>query len=236
MLLSPTVRSNAYLQTLLKYEFVPSIVLLMKDPENPQLPGMIPDNQLVKLKKQFDLYKYFNVDISVEDLLIKHNINYLVLQTKDINSDLVTDCLKNRRENYFIYSGIGGAILKKEILSIGKYFLHMHSGSVPDYKGSTTLYYSILNENKCAVSAFFLKEEIDTGQPIKIKYYDLPDSGLLIDYIYDPYIRADLLVEVIKEYLIHNKFKASELPAKSEETYFIIHPVLKHIVYKMLNK
>ena len=54
--------------------------------------------------------------------------------------------LKEAGPEIIIYSGYGGVILKEKVLSQGKKFLHVHGGFLPQYKGSTTNYYSILNE------------------------------------------------------------------------------------------
>ena len=47
-------------------------------------------------------------------------------------------------------------LLKEKILDTGKKFLHIHGGYLPDYKGSTTNYYSLINENTIGASAIFL--------------------------------------------------------------------------------
>ena len=61
-------------------------------------------------------------------------------------------------------------------MSIGKEFLHFHPGKVPDYRGSTTIYYSILDNDTCHVSAFFLRKTIDAGPIISVKQYVKPKA------------------------------------------------------------
>ena len=120
-------------------------------------------------------------------------------------------------------------ILKQDILTSGKLFLHVHSGSLPNYRGSTTIYYSIINVNKCFATAIFLNEKIDTGDVILTKEYEVPDKATNIDYYFDSIIRADLLLDVIDKYVKTRKIVFEPQESINGETYFIIHPVLKHI-------
>lgn len=236
MILAPTVRSNIYLQLLLLNNIKPSSIILLGN-SNKNLnviPGQLPEDVKYYLEEKFDLSKYFNPNIKIIDLINEYNIEVHKLDSTDINSLECIDVLKNHVEKYFIYSGFGGALLREKILSIGKKFLHMHAGSVPNYRGSTTTYYHLLDGNQCYVSAFFLEKDIDTGPVIKIKAFPKPENGELIDYIYDPFIRAQLMVEVIQEYIVFKDFSAVYTEEK-EETYFIIHPVLKHLAILSCN-
>jgi len=229
MLLAPTVRSNAYLQALLKKGIKPSYILLLDDPEKRLKSGQISAEILKEIKGYINLSQYFNVKVSILELIEKYNLNFEICKTNDVNNSITIEALEAREEKCFIYSGFGGVILGKKILNSSKKFLHIHSGALPNYRGSTTIYYSILNEGKCFASALFLDEKIDTGPIIKIKKYPKPTIGKIIDYIYDPYIRADLLTEVIKDFIKTGKFHYKKLKDENEETYYIIHPVLKHI-------
>lgn len=231
MLLASTPRSNAYLQALLRNNLFPVYILLLDDSEGKIAPGQIHPEALKEMMTDMALPidAYFDLKISIPDIIRKNNIPCQVSPTCDVNSNWVVEHLTARPEKYFIYSGYGGVILKERLLECGKKFLHLHSGRVPDQRGSTTIYYSILTEDKCFVSALFLDKDIDTGALIKIKSYDKPANGELIDYIYDPYIRSDLLVDVVKDYLKDGRFYTQPQQKEIGETYFIIHPVLKHI-------
>jgi len=128
-----------------------------------------------------------------------------------------------------IYSGYGSQIVPKSLLEIGTPFLHLHSGKLPNYRGSTTLYYSWLIEQSCAVSAILLDEGIDTGNIVGKKTFPPPPNGIDPDHIYDPSIRADLLVEVLKEFSTRGKFNNLTKQDNKGKTYYVIHPVLKHL-------
>ena len=235
MLLVSSSRSKAYLQILLKHDIKPSHVLMIDHQRETLLPGQrisdvsqsqeIKDSSVPKKKSQ----DYFNPEEQLIETLTKHHISHEIIYSQDVNNPHVISALKNRREKYFIYSGFGGGILKSDILNIGKDFIHIHSGLIPSYRGSTTIYYSILNENKCTATAFFLNEHLDSGDIIKIKEFPKPKNGETIDFIYDAHIRSLLLLEVLQEYIKIGAFKRRAQSAQQGETYFIIHPVLKHL-------
>ena len=91
-------------------------------------------------------------------LLIRNGVKYGLASSSDINSEKVVSELAVRPEKVFIFSGYGGVLLKDNLLNIDKKFLHIHGGYLPDYKGSTTNYYSLINENTIGASAIFLNQ------------------------------------------------------------------------------
>ena len=159
-------------------------------------------------------------------ILNKYNIPYKEINTEDCNDNRVIEVIKHRAEKYFIYTG--GGILKESILSLGKKIIHVHPGIVPQYRGSTCIYYSIINEDKCGATAFFMTKKIDKGEVIAKRFFKKPRI-LNIDYEYDCHIRSALLVEIIKQYIKKGKFESAPQNRDKGETYHIIHPVLKHL-------
>ena len=62
----------------------------------------------------------------------------------------------------------------------------------------------------------------------KGRHYPPPPGGFDVDYKYDRAIRADLLVEVLRSYGAEGAL--SPIPNTGPgRTYYVIHPVLKHI-------
>ena len=121
--------------------------------------------------------------------------------------------------------------MNEKLLSLAP-FLHIHCGWLPDYRGSTTIYYSILKEKMCGVSAILLNEGIDTGKIVAKEKYPIPPKDMNIDYVYDSIIRADLLVKVLKS-------REKWVPVRQSEngtTYYVIHPILKHLAYVKVEK
>lgn len=206
-------RTQFYLNALVKDGFYPAFLIILENQSKEVLPG----------QRTSDLEVTFIQNVR------KLKIPYRVVPTSDVNSTIVVDAVQTRPESYFIYSGPGGVILRKNLLDTGKQFLHVHPGRLPMFRGSTTLYYHILTEGRCAASALFLKEKIDTGPVLAVKEYPLPTRGTDLDYVYDPQIRAELLSETINNYLKDGHFTMLSQDIEKGETYFIIHPVLRHI-------
>lgn len=232
MLLIANNRSRAYLQRMLHHGLRPSHVLLLTNEGDAVLPGQKPSDvadagssaDVAKPSTEFKLNEAETLQQSME----RAGIAWTVVASSDINSETVISALNNRNESTWIYSGPGGAILKKKLLSIGKRFLHIHPGLVPKYRGSTTIYYSLLNEGKAGASAFFISPEIDHGAVIATREFPPPQDYETIDYLYDPLIRSELLVDVLLSYKNKGSFESREQNEPSDP-YYIIHPVLKHV-------
>lgn len=148
-----------------------------------------------------------------------------------LDSTELLACLERSAPSLVVYSGQGGQLVPAALLQ--RYpVLHVHSGWLPDYRGSTTIYYQILEQGQCAASALLLNETIDTGPVVARKTYPLPAAGLDIDYLYDNAIRADLLVEVLARWRTDPQTLtplADPLLAEEHPPYYIIHPLLKHL-------
>jgi methionyl-tRNA formyltransferase len=213
MVAADTTRTKHYIKELLKNNLLPNYVLLLLSSKNELLPGQNEEqtkNELINLLKS-------------------SNIKFKISYDNDINSDEIVRIIKNRSEQVFIFSGYGGVILKKKILSIGKKFLHIHGGYLPDYKGSTTNYYSLINENTIGASAIFLTREIDCGPILLRKKFPLPKERIEIDHIADSEARAKVLIECLQGYVLSGGWKYEIENNSGGETFYIIHPVLKHL-------
>ena len=130
---------------------------------------------------------------------------------------------------YMIYSGYGGYILKPHLFQLGKKYIHVHAGMLPQYRGSTTVYYSILHEKMLGASAIFLTPGLDEGDIIYSQQFSLPEDSVDVDYIYEPYARAVVLVAALQKYFVDGDRSVVLQTETGAETYFIIHPVLKHL-------
>jgi methionyl-tRNA formyltransferase len=172
---------------------------------------------------------YFDNETPALERLGALGIPTTVLETTDVNAVEVVEAARAADVDVLVYSGPGGAILRADLLGTGKRFLHVHPGALPGFRGSTTVYYSLLAEGTCAASALFLDERIDTGPMLATAAYPPPEDRSTIDYGYDPYIRADLLVRVLRDYVERGSFEPRPQPAGPGETYYIMHPVLRHV-------
>jgi methionyl-tRNA formyltransferase len=211
MIAANTSRTHFYLKELIKFELLPTYLLLLNN-ENKNLPG----------QSTFNDKEFF-------DLLSTHKIQFEIAPNIDINSDSVKKLVKERAEKIFIFSGFGGVILKDKILETGKKFLHVHGGYLPMYKGSTTNYFSLLDDNSMGASSIFLNNRIDSGPVLVRRKFPPPDNRKKIDHIYDSEIRSKVLVETLLSYKNSGVWSFDLENNTGGETFFIIHPVLKHI-------
>ena len=213
MIAADTTRSMHYIKALIKNEIFPNFIFLLINNNSEILPGQ----------------KSLNNEENLLNLLKNSDIGYEISYNVDINSDDLINKIKIRNENNFIYSGFGGVLLRDNILSIGKRFLHVHGGYLPQYKGSTTNYYSLINENMIGASSIFLTKEIDSGPILLRKKFDVPINKVDIDHIYDSEVRSQVLIETLDNYIDNGHFKIAVENNIGGETFYIIHPILKHI-------
>ncbi len=221
-ILAMTTRSKAYVCEMIKQQILPSFFLVMAQKEE----------FTMEKEKERDENTCFESAKTMQQLLDKSKVPYEVVETKDINGELMYQKIKELNQNYLIYSGYGGAILKPFLFQLGKKFLHVHAGVLPKYRGSTTAYYSLLEKNKIGATAIFLEKEIDAGKIVTSEVFPPPEDRTTIDYYYEPYVRARVLAKALKLYVEAGEFPETS-QAEGAETYYIIHPVLKHIAIMM---
>ena len=226
MLAADTVRTSAYAQALANAGLeISSIGLII--PDTPKW-GQASSPE----KCHVSLESLFLPDVTVSALSACQDIcdQVDVLATNSVNDPECIHWLTSEAADLVIFSGFGGELVKSEVLNIGAPLLHMHAGWLPDYRGSTTLYYSLLQEGAVGVSAITLTEAIDSGPIVARKMYPPPPPGVDLDYCYDSAVRADLLVGVIHRYLEQGQLDRLSIdPASKGSDYYIIHPLLKHI-------
>ena len=128
----------------------------------------------------------------------------------------------------FIFSGYSGQIVKAPLINGGLNLLHIHAGWLPEYRGSTTIYYSWLLEGRCGVSALLINDGIHTGPLVDRQNYPAPSAGINVDVLYNYSLRADLLVNVLRSFFEHGELPRIEADGE-EQTIYVIHPLLKHL-------
>lgn len=217
IILTSDNRSKAYIQKLVKNNIILNDIILMNSNK--------PEKTYSKEIIQKSLESGFDISIPVLETLRNNNLQFTEFEFVDINHLELVEYMKRSQIKYYLFTG--GGILKKEILTSGPKFIHFHPGIVPDYRGSTCFYYSIINDNNCGVTSFIMDEKLDTGDIIFQKTFPKPNHQY-IDEVFDPFIRSETMIDVIQNNLINigTHIKQNILEG---ETYFIIHPVLKHI-------
>lgn len=229
MLAAPSSRSRIYLDVLERRGLFPETVVLLTDPtietaeqrRRNEL-GDVPDAPLPE-DPQLDPTR------TVEQRIEDNGLTSHKLATLDPNDSEVVDVISGLEQELLIYSGPGGAILSGELLAAGPEFLHVHAGTLPEYRGSTTVYYSLLEEGTCGATAFIMNENIDEGPIVASGTYPAPQDPTTLDLYYDPWIRAKLLTDAVDTYQLEGSFSGRPQNTDSGETYFVIHPVLKHL-------
>lgn len=76
--------------------------------------------------------------------------------------------------------------------------IHCHSGKLPNYRGSTTIFYSLINKGTIACSVFKMDKKIDMGKLYYIKNFKRPKNLYKIFNKFDDYIRASTIVSFLK--------------------------------------
>lgn len=156
------------------------------------------------------------------------------LKTEDINSKIIENII-SKIKGSFLYSGYPSGIIKnKKVLKRSIY--HCHPGDVPEFKGSTTIFYALALKKKVTVSCFKLTDKIDEGQIVYKKKFKLrPNIKDLESNLYDDEIRAKTFVE-----FMNNKTKLKKINSNNKKSsyYYIAHPVIRGIVLQknFLNK
>ena len=157
-----------------------------------------------------------------------HHINHEIVTASKVNSEGIVTAVKRSPGNYLIYSGPSGTILKDEILNAGKHIFHVHPGWLPEYRGSTTVYYALLAREEVGCSLITMEKEVDTGPVFLRRKYRTFGSGDL-DHVFDPAIRAATLLDFFRAYYGIHPAPETRLKENEGVLYYIIHPVLKHL-------
>ena len=134
LLLSNTPRSIFYFNSLIKKKLFPNNIILYGNK----------NNNLIERKAS------------------NYKIKYNYIKCTDINAKKLTKKIFQTKINFFIFSGYPGEIIKSELLKLN--LIHAHPGKLPNFKGSTTLYYSIILTKKitCSKRKFFRNTQCRT--------------------------------------------------------------------------
>lgn len=232
MLLINNNRSKAYLQNLIKNDLVPKKIIVLND-SNVTLVEHTENDKLISkdtnqkfVRRLNDLGIEFDEKEHVLSTIETNNIDYVLVDSLDINSQNVIKEVSKIEEEYIVYSGPGGTILGKEVLSLGHKFIHVHPGWLPKYRGSTTIYYSMLFESKVGCSVILFEEGIDEGPVLYKNEYFIKEQNVDFDYVLDPLVRTKTLIEFFQK----NQLKPIKQTEEDESTtFYIVHPLLKHM-------
>ena len=165
----------------------------------------------------------------LQSLVNRLGLNCEVFETNDVNDRFLKKAIKKSSIKVFVYSGFGGNLLGEELLGIGKLFLHVHGGYLPDFPGSTSNYYSLLANQTVGASAIILTANIDGGPILCRKTFEPPYQLYHFDHIFDPAIRSRVLVDAIGYLRDVGDAFFEDKQKPHQGMYYVIHPVLKHL-------
>ena len=205
IIISNTKRSICYLKKLSSNNLVPNEIIYLDDNSRKNNLYLLKKNKIFP-KKKIKRFSTNFINRKVENYIMK-------LNTK-----------------YFVYSGYPGIIIKNKKILKEKSILHSHPGKLPFYKGSTTIYYSLLISNKIYCSTLILSEKIDAGPIIYVKEYPKPKILKTINDDYDNFIRSENIVYVLKNL---SKLRAKRQKINKIIQYFVIHPILRSCVFNL---
>ena len=209
ILVSNTSRSCSYLKEFKKNKLEPESIIYLDDKSNNKYFRILKKNKFFFPKIKVNKFYSKNISKSISNFIYR-NITKVI-----------------------VYSGYPGVILKYKKTLKNNFFLHSHSGKLPKYKGSTTIYYTLLNEKKIYCSTILMNDKIDEGKILLIKNYNLPKNIKEIDKDFDDLIRSKNLVFLFKNFNLKKKVK---LLKHNYKPYYVIHPVLRSAVFKKYEK
>lgn len=232
MLLINNNRSKAYLQNLIKNNFMPNKIIILNDKnvtlvEHTENDKIISEDTKQKfIRRSIDLDLAFDEKEHILKTIQEHKIPHIIVNSLDINSQEVINEVVRIKEEYIIYSGPGGSILRSESLSLGKKFIHVHPGWLPAFRGSTTIYYSMLLDSTVGCSVILFEEGIDQGPVLYKSKYKIIEKNIDFDYVLDPLVRTKTLIEFLQNEEVDPITQQENV---TSNTFYIIHPILKHI-------
>jgi len=235
ILLHPSWRSIAYLATFYNLKLIPNTIIILNSEVSEY-------NTLLSLDRKYNYSeKFFNLKKSIDSYIDEWKASGTTIihsKTDNINSYNILNIVGNCTSDYIIFTG--GGLLGNKILDLNKKFIHIHPGDLPKYRGSTCFYYSLIEEYSLAASSFIMTRELDQGEIIvknnySVNYYVDNDETLFMDYILDPYIRAQVLCDVLNMYEDNHVLNLKSQSDKSHICYYIMHPFLRSCAIKKLN-
>lgn len=208
IIVSNTSRALVYLKAIKRNKLIPNEIIYLDDKKKNVLKKV-----LYKLFVQFPRTKVKKF----EGIRINKKISEYLLKKK---------------EKYIVYCGYPGILVKNCIIN-KKFFIHNHPGKLPKFKGSNTIFYSLLEEKTIFCSTIILNYNIDEGDILFEKKYEIPKKIADIDSDYDDLIRSKNLIYVLKNFY---KLKKKRQTKNYKIPYFVMHPLLRSKVLMKKNK
>lgn len=217
LILANTSRSEIYLCELIEKNYIPNRVLYI---ENDSGMPMMGQNTFKSLKPS-----RVNPTEIINILNENNTINYDIIKTDELESEVTYTWLDNSEADYIVYSGFGGKILSRDFFNSSTPILHAHGGILPRYRGSTCNYYSYLERGQVGSSTIIMTELLDDGEVLDVVETEKNINLIEFDHKLDAELRIQSLLNVLK-----GETSRKEKVCEQKEFYnYVIHPLLKHI-------
>ena len=186
-------------------------------------------NELKKKKYFLDNIIFYtnkkNLDFLKDLKNYKYKNNLKILKTNDVNSVSIEKEVLKIKSKYILFSGYNAEILKSGKI-LKKNIIHCHPGLLPKFRGSTVIYYSMIETNKINVSIFRISRNIDEGKVLFTKKFSFPKNKMDLEKNFDHLIRAKTLIS----FLNSKKTQSNKLKSKYPNFYYIAHPIIRSII------
>ena len=148
-----------------------------------------------------------------------------IINSNNINSFLVKKEILLIKSEYVLFSGNNAELVKdSDILKLN--LIHCHPGLLPKYRGSTVIYYSLIESNSIYVTVFIITKSIDKGKILYTKKFYLPKNRKDIERNFDHSIRSKALIYFLKS----KNYKSKSISKRYDNLYYISHPIIRSIV------
>ncbi len=227
----PGMRARAFLGILSELGIEVSVVVEMSA-EIPNLDAIREESRV----RGYDR-SYFDTGLDLESFLRRSpSTRRIPTGASGINDAAISEALDADPETLWIFSG--GGILKPHLFRDGRRILHVHPGRIPEFRGSTCFYYSLLSRNELAATCFVLEPDLDRGQILFETRFEHnlrleADQRFFMDSILDPWMRSIALKGALLRPLPAPREPSHQ--AEDGNAFFVAHPFLRHLAIQRMN-
>lgn len=225
-------RTRAYLHAFARRGLAPARAVLLAGGGLP--PGLVEESARHNYAED-----YFDPTLAPEAMLARAGTRILRSSSPDINHPETVAALQDLDCPQILFTG-GGIVAGDTLRAIRGRLVHIHPGALPDFRGSTCFYYSLLENGSLGASAFFMEEKIDAGALILVRRYlpnirVTPDQALFMDHVLDPWLRSLLLGELLDLLRQGRPWPERPQPPARRQACFVAHPVIRSLATRRLN-
>jgi len=208
IIVSNTQRSIEYLRQLRINNLIPNYIIHL-------------DNK----KKYYE--KYF------KDFSSTNNSKYKRFVSETIDSAYVKKKILELDDKILVYSGYPGKIIRTIEILKKKFLLHSHPGKLPNFRGSTVMFYSLILQKQIYCSTIVLSPFLDRGKIILKKKYEIPKKISQINGSFDDKIRALNMAQSLIKFKLNNFNKIRNNDKKLYVDYTVAHTLLRSLALKI---